>query len=313
MGHRMTDGITFLFPGQGAQSPGFLHALPPHPAITDTLEKACDALDASLEEVDTPNALHSTVNVQLATLIAGVAATRALIAEGVFPSAVAGLSIGSYAAAVACGTLAFPDALRLAKLRAVYMERAYPHGYGMAAITGLTERHVARLIRPIDEAYIANINAPTQLVIGGNDTALDTAMAAARQAGARTARRLDVAVPSHGILLQDAAAQLMKAFDGVKLQPPRIPYMGNRGGRALHTADAIRDDLATNLAYPVRWHDATCVLYELGTRLFLELPPGHTLTDLAREAFPDAHTLAMENQSPEAVARVLMERQGTGV
>jgi malonate decarboxylase epsilon subunit len=193
------------------------------------------------------------------------------------------------------------------------MERAYPHGYGMAAITGLTERHVERLIRPIDGAYLANINAPTQLVIAGSDTALDTAMAAARQAGARTVRRLDVAVPSHCALLQDAAAQLAKAAGGVKLEPPRIPYIGNRGGRELHTADAIRDDLATNLAYPVRWHDATCVLYELGTRRFLELPPGHTLTDLAREAFPDAHTLAMENQSPEAIARVLTERQGTGV
>ncbi|WP_394837935.1 malonate decarboxylase subunit epsilon [Pendulispora rubella] len=305
--------IAFLFPGQGAQSPGFLHALPPHPAITATLEEACHALNASLDELDATDALHSTVTVQLATLVAGVAGARALAAEGALPFAVAGLSIGSYAAAVMCGALAFSDALHLAHLRAYCMERTYPRGYGMAAITGLTERHVARLIQPIDDVYLANINAPTQLVVAGTDAALDAAMAAARKAGARTLRRLDIAVPSHCILQQDAGAQLTQAFDAVTLAPPRIPYIGNRGGRALRTVDAIRDDLATNLAHPVRWHDATCVLHELGARVFLELPPGHALADLAREAFPDARALAMENQSPEALARILTEPQGTGV
>ncbi|WP_394848434.1 malonate decarboxylase subunit epsilon [Pendulispora brunnea] len=309
----MTACVAFLFPGQGAQSPGFLHALPPHPAITATLDEACHALNTSLDKLDASDALHSTVGVQLATLVAGVAAARALAAEGALPFAVAGLSIGSYAAAVACGTLAFRDALHLAQLRALYMERAYPRGYGMAAITGLTERHVTRLIQPIDGVYLANINAPTQLVLAGADAGLEAAMASARKAGARTVRRLDIAVPSHCILQQNAAEQLLKAFDGVKLEPPRIPCVGNVGGRALHTADAIRNDLATNLARPVRWHDATRVLYELGARVFVELPPGHALSDLAREAFPDARTLAMENQSPEAIAGVLTQRQGTGV
>jgi len=306
----MTAGVAFLFPGQGAQSPGFVRALRGHPAVNATLGEACDAMGASLEEIDSENALRSTVAVQLSTLIAGVAASRALTAEGIYPTAVAGLSIGTYGAAVACGALVFRDALRLAQLRAEYMQQAYPRGYGMAAITGLTEKQLMRCIRRADATYIANVNAPRQIVVAGSDAGLETLMADAQKAGARTVRRLDVAVPSHCVLQNDAASQLAEAFDGVKLEPPRIPYVDDRGGRARRTADAIRVDLATNLAHPVRWHDATCVLYELGAKIFVEMPPGRALSDLAREAFPDVHTFAVEGQAPAAIARALRRTLG---
>jgi malonate decarboxylase epsilon subunit len=77
------------------------------------------------------------------------------------------------------------------------------------------------------------------------------------------------------------------------LQEPGVVYVGNVSARALRTSEAIAEDLASNIAHGVRWHDATTVLEELGCRLFLEMPPGHVLSELAREAFPDVRTLAI--------------------
>ncbi len=109
--------VALLFPGQGAQTPGFLRRLPQHPAVHTTLEEARQVLGQNLEGLDSITALEFTAAVQLGTVIAGVAIARALAADGLVPDAVAGLSVGAFAAAVACETLSFSDALRLVKLR----------------------------------------------------------------------------------------------------------------------------------------------------------------------------------------------------
>src|SRR5208337_568447 len=105
--------IAFLFPGQGSQAPGMLHALPAHPAVTRTLEEASDVLHRQVTELDSPEELQSTVSVQLALLVTGVAMARALSEEGIEAEAVAGLSVGAFAAAVHSGAVAFNDSLEL--------------------------------------------------------------------------------------------------------------------------------------------------------------------------------------------------------
>ncbi len=77
------------------------------------------------------------------------------------------------------------------------------------------------------------------------------------------------------------------------LQPPRLIYVGNVRARALRDAAAVAEDLASNIAHGVRWYDATTVLEELGCRLFLEMPPGQVLSNLAKESFPEVKTLAL--------------------
>src|SRR5215472_1796392 len=109
--------FALLFPGQGAQRPGFLQRLPQHPAVRATLEEAGHVLGRDPFGLDDAAALKSTTAVQLGAVIAGVASARALQAEGVAADAVAGLSVGAFAAAVACGSVTFPDALRLVSLR----------------------------------------------------------------------------------------------------------------------------------------------------------------------------------------------------
>jgi malonate decarboxylase epsilon subunit len=290
--------IAYLFPGQGAQTPGFLHRLggdAPHPAIVRTLAEASDVLGEDVLALDTADALASTVAVQVALVIAGVAAARALAEEGIEPEAVAGLSVGAYGAAVVCGAIAFDDALKLVRLRARLMQDAYPRGYGMLAVLGLNEREIARAIADSGaDAYIGNLNAPRQIVVSGSDAALAQVREIALARGARKAERLCVSVPSHCVLLEKAAESLIDAARDVRIDTPRIAYVGNRGARVLRHADAIREDLATNLRYPVRWHDSTIALSELGAKIFVEMPPGQTLTSLLADALPGAPAYAMD-------------------
>jgi malonate decarboxylase epsilon subunit len=304
--------IAYLFPGQGAQIPGFLHRLPDHPAVSATVDEAAAALGIDVMSLDDATALASTVAVQLGVLIAGVAVTRALRYEGVQVDAAAGLSVGAFGAAVACGVLSFADALPLVKLRGECMEQAYPHGYGMAVIVGLDERQVAAIVTRVGGAgaqlHIANINAPTQIVVSGADCALDAAVEVARKSGARRAERMAVSVPSHCPLLDAVAGRLAAAMAAVEMHDPQPPYVSNRRARVVHDAQGVRDDLIHNVAAAVRWHDAMTVCYELGVRLFIEPPPGHVLTRLAQKAFTDARAIGVEDSQLDSIV-LLAQRE----
>src|SRR6266436_579022 len=278
-----------------------LHTLPDHPAIARTLDEASESLGENVLEFDSTDALQSTVSVQLALLASGIAVARALMAEGVEPEAVAGMSAGAFAAAVAAGVLNLADGVRLMKQRAEMMVEFSPKGYGLAAIVGLTEKRVSTLVEEANTVqnpvYVGNINAPGQIVIAGSNEGMSKVLEAARKSGARKAIRLDVSEVSHCPLMEPVADALKKSLQLIHLQKPKMVYVGNVTGRALRSAEAISEDLASNVAHGVRWYDTTTVLEELGCRLFLEMPPGHVLSELAREAFPGIRTLAVGETS----------------
>ena len=293
--------IAFLFPGQGSQIPGMLHNLPDDPAIAQTLDEVSEILGKDSRELDSAEALRSTVSVQLALLTSGVAVARFLEKEGVEPGAVAGMSAGAFSAAVACGALNLADAVQLVKQRAEMMVELYPKGYGLAAIIGLNEQQVSKLVQAVHSqqtpVYVANINAPRQIVISGSTEGMDRVLQAALRSGARKAKRLDVSTPSHCPLLEPVADVLEKNLQAMHLRPPEMVYLSNVTGRATRSAEIISKDLASSIAHGVRWYDMTTVLEELGFRLFLEMPPGHVLSVLAKEAFPDVQTLAVGESS----------------
>src|SRR4029077_3316976 len=226
--------VALLFPGQGAQTTGFLGRLPEHPAVHATLNDARQILNEELDQLDSAAALKSTVAVQLCTVIAGVATARALSAAGAGVDAVAGLSVGAYAAAVTCEALEFADALRLVKLRGESMARAVPAGFGMAAILGLTERGVSDLVARVGERsalYLASVNAPTEMVVSGERAALAFAAEEARERGA-AGGALQVEVPSHCPLMDSVSSRLREAMRGVSWRAPRVPYVSNHRARA---------------------------------------------------------------------------------
>jgi len=283
--------VAFLFPGQGSQQPGMLHHLLPHPAAEEVLQEMSQTLGFDLRVMDSEDALKSTLSIQLALLASGVATARVLIQRGVQPTAVAGLSIGAFAAAVVAEALSLSDATRLVRSRAEQMERMYPSGYGLAALVGLNETQVTGLVQAVSSeahpVYVANINAPRQIVIAGSIDGMNEVLRRAMELGARKAELLHVSVPSHCPLLQPIANSLREQLRSMQVRDPRFVYISNVNARAIRSAAGIATDLADNIAHGVRWHDATSVAQELGCQLFLEMPPGHVLSDLARENLPE--------------------------
>jgi malonate decarboxylase epsilon subunit len=280
----------FLFPGQGAQKPGMLHELIDDPAVELTLDEISDVLRTDVRLLDSPETLNSTVSVQVALLASGVATARALQRRGVTCCAVAGLSVGAFAAAVVAEAIALKDAVGLVRSRAEKMERLYPVGYGLAAIVGLNERQVTAIVDSVHMAanpvFVGNINAPRQIVVAGSVEGMQKVLEEASRQGARKAELLHVSVPSHCPLLSSVADALRLQLNSIELKAPQFPYIANVNGRAVRSASGVATDLADNIAHGVRWHDATIVAEELGCNLFLEMPPGHTLTDLAEENVP---------------------------
>jgi malonate decarboxylase epsilon subunit len=257
--------------------------------------------------------LRSTVAVQVGLTVAGVAIARALAHEGLVPQFSAGLSVGAYPAAVSCGAVAFSDALLMVKKRAELMEAACPSGYGLTAVSGLNETQIETLAaEQIKDdgarVYIGNVNTPRQIVVAGSDAALAAFAARALAAGARKAQRIDIAVPSHCELLADAADKLVAWSRDIPFHAPQSVYVDNRGGRPLHSGEAIRADLATNMRHTVRWFDALTVMVESGASVFVEAPPSQVLTDITREQFPDVTALAASSLPFERLMAIVRRR-----
>jgi malonate decarboxylase epsilon subunit len=285
-----------------------LHTLGNHPAVEETLNEISEALKCDVRTFDSPEALRMTVPVQLALLAAGVATARTLRRSGLELSAVAGLSVGAFSAAVAADAISLAAAVTLVRSRAEQMEHLYPAGYGLAAIVGLSERQVSRLVELAysneNPVFVANINAPRQIVIAGSIDGMKKVLDDARSQGARKAEFLDVSVPSHCPLMQSIADSLSAQLGSMSVSDPKVPYIANVNARAVRTAQGVAKDLADNIAHGVRWYDATIVAHELGCDLFLEMPPGHTLRDLAQENIPNISAYSMTNDNFDRVLKL---------
>jgi len=290
--------ILFTFPGQGTQRAGMLQNLPGTERAV-----AREVLGAEADLLDAADALQHTRTVQLSLLIAGVAWARELERRGVAPDIVSGLSIGAYPAAVIAGALEFTDALRLVALRGDLMEQAYPHGYGLTAIMGLTMAQVESLIAGTG-TYIANLNAETQIVIAGSDEAMASVATRALEKGANKAQRLAVSVPSHCELLAEPAQKLVQAFSEVTLSRPRCAYLSGSTGRVLWQPEKIADDLAMNMARTVRWQEAVISANEREARLAIEMPPGGVLTCLTRQAAWDGEAISLERSGVDVAVHL---------
>lgn len=304
--------VAFLFPGQGAQHPNMLHELPEHPEVQRTIEEASEVLGRNVLELDTKESLASTVSVQLSLLISGVALARVLKSYGAVPDIVAGHSIGSFAAAVVCGTLDFKDALSLVEIRAKMMEMSFPQGYGMGAIVGIDEYRATSLVEKVNTkespVYIANINTDSQIVISGKISAIEEVFTLAHNIGVYKTKILNVSVPSHCELLDDISKELEKKISNITLKTPKALFVGNCRARGLRKAEDIGKELADGIANTVRWYDSTVSMYERGVRLFVELGPGETLTNMAKSEFLDARCISALNSGIESTC-ILIKRE----
>lgn len=299
------SALAVLFPGQGEQVPGMLHDLPP--AGADVLATAADVLGADPLALDTPASLAGTGPTQLALLLAAVAWYREAVAAGLRPDYLAGHSIGLWGAAVAADALDLADAVRLVDLRGRAMAAAAPPGSGMLVSLGLPARAVeaeADAVRAAGGAvWASNVNAPTQVAVSGATDALDDVERRLAERGAQRVVRLRVAVPAHSPLMAPAARAVREALADVEVRRPRLPVAGNVTGQTLRTAERLRTELADGIDRPVRWETATAILAERGVGRWVQLPPGRSLSDLAR-ALPGARAWSTaEVGLAETVAR----------
>jgi malonate decarboxylase epsilon subunit len=301
--------MAFLFPGQGSQSAGMLAWLPETLIVRQMLAEAATVLGYPPSQLDQENALKNTEYAQVAIFITGLASARMLRERGLSPSFLAGHSLGAFTAATFAGVINFADGLRLVRTRARAMQEACPDGYGMAAITGLTQSMCESLVSQVraggSAVYLGSVNSAEQVTISGSTKGLVEVLELARNNGARKTVYLDIPVPSHTPFMDGVAKQLLEAMREVRPQRPSIPCICNRAPRMLTDGAAILEDLARSVNEPIRWGDATALLYEAGVRTFIEMPPGNVLTSLLSKSFSDVRCLALGATRTESLDAVV--------
>ena len=233
-------------------------------------------------------------------LAAGVATYRAYLeAGGKTPAAVAGHSLGEYTALVAADALSFADAVKLVRLRAELMQAAVPQGSGaMAAVLGLEDEQVKALCAAAAQGEVVeavNFNSPGQVVIAGHAAAVERAMNAAKEAGAKRALPLPVSVPSHCNLMKPAAEKLAEALQSVKIDRPKIRVIHNADVASYDDAEKIKDALVRQLYSPVRWTETVNALVSDGLTESAECGPGKVLAGLAKRINKEAVCTALTN------------------
>ena len=282
--------FAFVFPGQGSQAIGMLNAFADNAAVQKTLAEASEALQFDIGKLiaeGPKEALDLTTNTQPVMLTAGVAMYRAWIAAGGRePSLVAGHSLGEYTALVAAGAIGFRDALPLVRFRARAMQEAVPVGQGaMAAILGLSDDDVRAVCLTSAQGEVVeavNFNAPAQVVIAGDKSAVERACAEAKAKGAKRALPLPVSAPFHSSLLKPASDRLRDFLADVHFEVPRIRLINNVDVAIVSDAAALKDALVRQAASPVRWVETVQRIGADGVKHVIECGPGRVLTGLTK-------------------------------
>jgi [acyl-carrier-protein] S-malonyltransferase len=288
----------FLFPGQGAQYPGMaLDFLAVSPAARELFSLASDAMGADMEALlrssDAEYLKRSDIAQPTVTL-ANLCAAALLRERGLLPAALAGHSLGEYAALVGASVIGAADCLRLVADRGRAMqetaERIAGQGGdnapGMAAVLGLAPERVEELVRTagIPDLYAANINSPKQVVAAGTAAALAAAETLFKEAGARRVLRLQVAGPFHCPLMAEAADQFGPALEAAHFSDPAIPLFSNVTGRAIGSGAEAKDLALKQITSPVRWIAEENAIAALGVEALLETGPGKALQGLWKES-----------------------------
>jgi [acyl-carrier-protein] S-malonyltransferase len=279
-----------IFPGQGTQQPAMGAPWRDHPAwaVVEQAEAAIGEplapllLDATAEE------LSRTRNAQLAVLVTSLIAWEAA-REQLDPIAFAGHSLGQVTALIASGCLPFDDGVRLAARRAELTQAAADaHPGKMAALLGASYEQAEEVCTAAAaEVWVANDNAPGQVVIAGTPEGLAAGTTAAKESGVRKVMPLDVGGAFHTPLMQDATDALREELTGVAFASPTASVISNDDGRAYDTADGWAERSAQHVSVPVRWRIVQSTLVEVGAPSFIEIGHGNMLATLAKRTVPN--------------------------
>ncbi|TSA38699.1 MAG: [acyl-carrier-protein] S-malonyltransferase [Methylococcaceae bacterium] len=305
------SNLAFVFPGQGSQSIGMLNELASvFPEVNDIFQQASDVLNIDLWSIlthDSAQQLNQTHYTQPIMLAAGVAVWTIWTKHtDLRPGMMAGHSLGEYTALVCAEALSFRDAIALVSERGKLMQQAVPEGVGkMAAIIGLDD---AAVILACNEASAdtfvsaANFNAPGQVVIAGHKDAVERAMNIAKEKGAKRVIAIPVSVPSHCLLMHNAAQHLAQQLSHITISTPTIKLIHNSDAALHDSPDSIKRSVTEQLFKPVLWVDTITAMSAQGINTFIECGPGKILLGLNKRINKEAfHGAIYDSETLKAI------------
>ena len=292
--------LAFLHAGQGSQHPGMGADLyEAHPAFRAVLDAAGVDFDLKTTMFTDPDGVLNLTEYTQPCMVAFAAGMTALLAErGIVPDYAAGLSLGEYSALQCAGVFTAPQAISLAAFRGKAMAAAAAgRPCGMTAVLGLDREKLQEACRQAAGAgvvEIANYNCPGQLVIGGEQAAVDKAAALAKELGAKRCLPLKVSGPFHTSLLAPAGDALREKFRETAFGAMRIPVLFNCLGREMGPEDTIPALLGKQVQTSVYMEDTIRRLAELGVDTIVEIGPGKALIGFVKKTAPAIKTYAVE-------------------
>ncbi len=289
-----------LFPGQGAQKVGMGKDLyDTYPAAKAMMDAADAALGYSLTDVmfNGPDAeLTRTCNCQPALYLHGLALWEILRSKvEIEPVAAAGLSLGEFTAHAAAGTFSMEDGLKIVQKRGAFMEEACQAAPStMAAMIGGNDEAVQALAADCD-IDVANYNCPGQTVVSGSVEGVDKAVAGAKAAGFKLAKKLNVAGAYHSRFMKSAQEKLLPELAAASMQMPACPVYCNYEARPVTSTDDVRAMLGAQVCGSVRWAASMQDLVAKGHTLFIEMGPGKTLAGMMGRISKEATVISIED------------------
>ena len=300
----------FMFPGQGSQYIGmgkeFYEQIPICKEVYD-LASEVTGLDIPALCFEENEKINITEYTQICMLATEAAIYMALEQNGYQPDVTAGLSLGEYGALIASGVMTAEEAFELVRKRGIFMQEAVPTGGAMAAVIGMDGEQIRKICQETEgRVSVANYNCPGQVVITGEDTAVERAGMALKEAGARRVLPLKVSGPFHSPMLEGAGKKLAEVLKTVTVQAPVIPYVTNVTAEYVTEEEAIKELLAKQVASSVLWQQSVERMIADDVDTFVEIGPGKTLTGFLRKI--DCSVKGFSIEKPEDLEKVLESR-----
>lgn len=307
--------LAFTFPGQGSQRPGMGRPWVDHDSwelVDEASEVAGRDVGALLLDADADE-LKDTRNAQLTTFVASLMVLDAVERLGVDANFCAGHSLGEYTALAATGALGFEEGVTLVAERAAAMHDAGTAREGtMAAVLGLDDDQVEVACNLADaEVWVANFNAPGQVVIAGSPAGVEAAGTHAKQLGAKRVMSLQVSGAFHTAFMAPARGRLRDAIAAAGIRDAEIPVVSNVDAQPHNRGNEWTSLLSAQLASPVRWKHALQTMSSLGVTDFAELGPGGVLTGMAKRSVEGARTISVA--TPDDLDKLVEWLAGDGV
>ena len=277
----------FIFPGQGAQYVGMGKDIYENiPVCKEVFEMATKAAGFSIEDIcfEENDKINITEYTQIAMLATEIAMYKALEEKGIKPDVTAGLSLGEYGALAVAGVFSLEDSFKVVRQRGILMQNAVPEGGAMTAVLGLDGDVIAKICEETEGIVsVANYNCPGQIVITGEEKAVDEAAEKLKEAGAKRCVKLNVSGPFHSAMLKEAGENLGNVIDEVTIGDIQVPYITNVTADYVTDKNQVKEMLMKQVASSVKWQQTIERMIADGVDTFIEIGPGKTLAGFMRK------------------------------